>query len=41
MTNETIIALNGLLEYAKYLEDNNQLKYEHLKARVESVLGDE
>ena len=39
-----IFALEQLLEYAKYLEDNNELSYERLKDRVESTkkaVGDE
>lgn len=31
---EIIFALEQLLEYAKYLEDNNQLSYELLSKRV-------
>ena len=40
----SIFALEQLIEYAKYLEDNNQLSYALLKERVDSVkkaVGDE
>lgn len=30
------IALDSLLEYAKYLEDNHQLSYDLLKERVQT-----
>lgn len=32
----SLFALDTLLDYAKYLEDNGQLSYELLKQRVES-----
>ncbi len=32
----SIDALEALLDYAKYLEDNGQLSYELLRQRVES-----
>lgn len=34
--NTAVVALRSLLEYAKYLEDNGQLSYELLKARVDT-----
>lgn len=35
----TLYALEHLLAYAKYLEDNNQLSYELLKQMVETYKG--
>lgn len=36
----TVYALEQMLAYAKYLEDNNQLSYELLKQRVETYKGE-
>lgn len=34
-----VFALEQLLEYAKYLEDNGSLRYDLLKKRVETYKG--
>ena len=36
MKDVSVYALERLLEYAKYLEDNQQLTYDLLKQRVET-----